>query len=173
MHLFRTILVAADFSRSSCEAFRAACSLAQESMGRLTILHVVDEPPFFGNTGQQEYGSSAYRSNHEAIKGRLCEVYSCAGEINAEYYITYGNAAGEILLLAEAVHCDLIVMGTHGRSGLDRLLVGSAAEVVMKRARCPVISVWLPPLVSAESQSQNEAAAAPRGSANRELDRST
>jgi len=55
-----------------------------------------------------------------------------------------GDAAEEILRVAEEVRCDLIVMGTHGRSGLGRLLMGSVAEQVMRKARCPVLTVKCP-----------------------------
>jgi quercetin dioxygenase-like cupin family protein len=62
-----------------------------------------------------------------------------------EHRVAEGNAPGEILRLAQALRCDLIVMGTHGRTGLDRLLTGSVAEEVLRKAICPVLVVRMPP----------------------------
>jgi quercetin dioxygenase-like cupin family protein len=69
-----------------------------------------------------------------------------------------GNAAEEILRLAERAGCDLIVMGTHGRTGLKRLLAGSVAEEVLRKAPCPVLAVRTPP---AETAPAAEAPAKP------------
>jgi nucleotide-binding universal stress UspA family protein len=55
--------------------------------------------------------------------------------------VVEGNAAPEILRVAEESHCDVIVLGTHGRTGLARLLLGSVAEQVVRRASCPVLMV--------------------------------
>jgi quercetin dioxygenase-like cupin family protein len=62
-----------------------------------------------------------------------------------EHRVAEGNAPCEILRLAQALNCDLIVMGTHGRTGLDRLLTGSVAEEVLRKAICPVLVVRMPP----------------------------
>jgi quercetin dioxygenase-like cupin family protein len=65
--------------------------------------------------------------------------------IRVEHRLAEGNAAEEILRLGEAMHCDLIVMGSHGRTGLGRLLTGSVAEEVLRKAACPVMVVKTPP----------------------------
>ena len=61
-----------------------------------------------------------------------------------EYHVRDGDAAAEILTLAQQSHCDLIVLGTHGRSGVSRLLMGSVAEAVLRKAPCPVLTVKQP-----------------------------
>jgi nucleotide-binding universal stress UspA family protein len=65
-------------------------------------------------------------------------------EVAIEYRMTKGVAAEEILRLAKETACDLIVMGTHGRTGLGRVLVGSVAEQIMRNALCPVLAVKSP-----------------------------
>ena len=73
-----------------------------------------------------------------------------------------GEAVGEILRVAEDHHADMIVMGTHGRRGLTRLVMGSVAELVVRRANCPVLTVRTP--VVAESVATPTSAAALAGS---------
>jgi nucleotide-binding universal stress UspA family protein len=64
--------------------------------------------------------------------------------LHVEYRLEEGFAATEILRLAEEAKADLIVMGTHGRTGLSRLVLGSVAEQVVRKARCPVLTVKAP-----------------------------
>jgi nucleotide-binding universal stress UspA family protein len=65
-------------------------------------------------------------------------------EVSVERHLVAGEPAAEILRLARTQKCDLIVMGTHGLAGLDRLLLGSVAEQVLRRAPCPVLTVKAP-----------------------------
>jgi nucleotide-binding universal stress UspA family protein len=64
--------------------------------------------------------------------------------VSVEYYLEEGKAVDVILRLAEELRCDLIVMGTHGRTGVGRLVMGSVAEQVVRRALCPVVTVKCP-----------------------------
>src|SRR5205814_7121380 len=64
--------------------------------------------------------------------------------LRVEHRVAVGNPANEVLSLARALNCDVIVMGTHGRTGLDRLLTGSVAEEVLRKADCPVMVVRTP-----------------------------
>jgi nucleotide-binding universal stress UspA family protein len=68
------------------------------------------------------------------------------------------HPAAEILLVAQEIRCDLIVMGTHGRTGLGRMLSGSVAEEVLRRASCPVLTVKtpLPPAQSPEERNAED-----------------
>jgi nucleotide-binding universal stress UspA family protein len=78
-----------------------------------------------------------------------------------EHWIFQGDPATEILAAAEKIKCDLIVMGTHGRTGLGRLLMGSVAEQVVRKAPCPVLTVKTP---LPAARSSNEAVAVAAGS---------
>ncbi|WP_406695854.1 universal stress protein [Singulisphaera sp. Ch08] len=143
---FRTILVAADFSQSSREAFRVACCLALREEARLLVLYVVEplhvapEPVYFG---QQSISFSPVGRPSEfyaVLKKSLKHFYALNDSIKIEFLTRDGEPAKEILRLSEEVRCDLIVMGTHGRTGLDRVLTGSIAEKVVRMAGCPVLT---------------------------------
>ena len=150
MPSFRTILVAADFSEPSEEAFRIACTLAEETKTRLFVLHavektrVMEQPIAFNELGAPLPLPSGESAHHEALKERLLEVYAPNRPVDVEFRLHDGAAADEILRLAGEVGADLIVLGTHGRTGLRRLLTGSVAEAVLRRASCPVLTFHVP-----------------------------
>jgi hypothetical protein len=75
-------------------------------------------------------------------------------QVLVEHRVAEGDAPAEILLLAEAVKCDLIVMGTHGRTGMRRLLTGSVAEDVLRKATCPILIVRTPSHDTALAETQ-------------------
>jgi nucleotide-binding universal stress UspA family protein len=149
MQPFQTILFAADFSENSQEAFRMACSLAVEGQTRLHILHVVEpdwtpeEPAGLGQA-IQFYDAGTDGGCDEAVKRRLCAAYVPSQPVEVDYDTRHGDAAMEIIRRAEAVRADLIVVGTHGRTGLSWLLAGSVANSVLRRALCPVLAVRSP-----------------------------
>jgi nucleotide-binding universal stress UspA family protein len=145
--LFHNLLAAADFSAPSFKAFNVACSLAGERDAALTVLHIIEpalleravEPgsahaPIYQPAGGQE----------RAVYEHLREVYVPEASLDIEYHVGEGKAAEEILRTALERHCDLIVMGTHGRKGLRRVLAGSVAESVLREAPCPVLAVRTP-----------------------------
>lgn len=137
----QTILFPTDFSESSQCALDVAFALARDFQARLIVLHVAEPPPVVPYDKFQEalQESSGYRHELEE-KLRQCQKPDC----NAIFRLDHGDAGDRILGVAEEVHCDLIVMGTHGRRGLDRLLVGSVAEKVLRRAPCAILTVKVP-----------------------------
>jgi nucleotide-binding universal stress UspA family protein len=144
MQLFRTILVAADFSENSVAAFHVACSLNIDTTTRLIVLHVV-EPDWVAKTpdylGQGVVPASTTESLHEFLERRMGEVYVPNHPLEVEYRTSEGSAAAEIVRMADSIGADLIVMGTHGRSGLRRLLAGSVAATVLIKAHCSVLAL--------------------------------
>jgi nucleotide-binding universal stress UspA family protein len=137
-----TILHATDFSQSSEFAFRLACALARDYGANLVILHVVPAPPIVGYAEGILVPEPA--ESFEDLHARLNELRPTDPEIVVERRVVEGDAAIEILRSAKETGCNLIVIGTHGRSGLPRLLMGSVAEHVMRRAECPVLTVRQP-----------------------------
>jgi nucleotide-binding universal stress UspA family protein len=141
MLLLRTILHPTDFSPAAEEAFQLAGSLARDHGARLVVLHVnplstADEIPHDPVEEVERFKEKIWEEFHrlEAIAPRIREV-------RLECKFVDGDPAREILRLAELTGCDLIVMGTHGRTGLTRLLMGSVAEKVLRKAPCPVLTV--------------------------------
>jgi nucleotide-binding universal stress UspA family protein len=138
----RTIVHPTDFSESSDAAFRLACSAARDYGARLLVLHVVRPPPAVAfEAGSMLVEPEGYR---DELWERLSRLQPRHANVRLEHRLAEGDPAGEILDLARESGCDLIVMGTHGRTGLGRLLLGSVAEQVVRKAPCPVLTVKAP-----------------------------
>jgi len=133
------ILHPTDFSDRSLAALPLACALARDYGARLVILHVC--APIIA------YGEGILPPDPEAIsreaRERLDRLDIPDG-IRVERQFEEGDPAELILSVAQDLDCDLIVMGTHGRTWLRRLLMGSVAEQVVRRASCPVLTVAPP-----------------------------
>jgi nucleotide-binding universal stress UspA family protein len=148
-----TILHPTDFSEQSENAWRLACALARDYGARLILLHVVHPPAAI-------YGEAVYvpepEEYREPLRRQLHQLQVPGADVRAERRLEEGDAATEILRVARETDTNLIVMGTHGRTGLGRLLMGSVAEQVLRSAHCPVLTVKSPP--AAASPARVEAA---------------
>jgi nucleotide-binding universal stress UspA family protein len=142
MLTIKNILHPTDFSENADFAFRLACPLAWDYNARLVVLHVAAPPPIVGYA--EGIVPIEPPVSYDAIRAKLHEVRAAKLPIAVEHRLTEGDAATEILATAKEMHCDLIVIGTHGRTGLSRLLMGSVAEQVLRRADCPVVTVRRP-----------------------------
>jgi len=135
---FKTILFATDFSLTSKVAFQVAAALARDYRARIIAVHVI-EPVRMGFSEFTSYVSP------EEDKGLAMEqlqaIHAPAPTVTMEYRLLEGDPATVIAETAQDAAADLIVMGTHGRSGLPRLVMGSVAEDVLRRAPCPVLTV--------------------------------
>jgi len=143
----RRILCPTDFSEFSDIAFRYALSIAQHYRSKLFVEHVVEswqhpEAAFVPAHYYVEFRSHLLRKGQEELH-RFVKNHA-NNEIRPEPVVDEGIAADSILALAEAQEVDLIVMGTHGRRGFDRLMVGSVTERVLRKASCPVLAVHKP-----------------------------
>jgi nucleotide-binding universal stress UspA family protein len=127
----RTILHPTDFSDRSGYALHLACALARDHGARVDILHVTPRP-FLA------YGEGVIPPDPEFVSQEARQ------RLDTRRRIEEGDEAEVILRVARETPADLIVMGTHGRTGLGRLLMGSVAEQVVRRASCPVLTVSTP-----------------------------
>ena len=137
----KKILVATDFSDGSDEALDRAIEMAAASHASLEIMHVLElaeEFPFGSTYFDADYG--ALYSNIDRQLTERAERARAAG-IACETKIIDGGAVNEITRRGRAIDADLIVVGTHGRTGLAHALMGSVAERVVRRASCPVLTV--------------------------------
>ena len=139
---FHTIVHPTDFSASSAHAFRYACALARDCEARLVIVHAVE--PAVPMVGEGGLVADEIEELREAARNQLDALESPATAVHLERVLRDGPAPAVILDVADEYGADLIVMGTHGRTGLRRILMGSVAEMVMRRARCPVLTVKEP-----------------------------
>jgi nucleotide-binding universal stress UspA family protein len=139
----RAILHPTDFSPRSEQAFQLACSLARDHGARLLVLHVLERPVFvYGGVLMAPPPPAA--EEREAVRAKLHRIQAPDGAVRVEHLLEEGDPATGILQTAQERKCDLIVMGTHGRTGLGRALMGSVAEQVVRRAACPVLTVKAP-----------------------------
>jgi nucleotide-binding universal stress UspA family protein len=142
----RVILHPTDFSPSSEYAFHIAVDLAKEHGANLLVLHVVETL----GAGNLTYGEAISQVQPEGYQRRLWDDFrrripAVPAAVTVEPLLAEGEPAKEIDRVAREQHCDLIVMGTHGRTGLDHLLMGSVAERVVRQVPCPVLVVKASP----------------------------
>lgn len=134
---FDVILHPTDFSEVSAAALQVARSLAHDHGARLIVVHVAHVEVAYG-TIPVTYSLTGFTEALELLRGRI-DGPDLAHPVRTE--LRQGNPVDEIVRAAEEAHCGLIVMGSHGRSGVGRVLLGSVAEGVMRQAVCPVLIV--------------------------------
>jgi nucleotide-binding universal stress UspA family protein len=137
----RKILHATDYSEQARAAFDLACALARDFGAELVVCHVSPPPIIASGEGVLVDFPTG---EAEQMEGRLKHIQSDDPQVRVTHQLLRGDAAKEILRLAGDTKADLIVMGTHGRSGIGRLVLGSVAEAVMRKAPCPVVTVKAP-----------------------------
>lgn len=147
MKPFDKILTAVDFSESSDHAFEYALTLARQFQAELTVLHVINEPVdlrgFYVPHISFEQLEKEIEEGAEKMMETFCQT-RMGGFTGYTTAITTGIPYEEILRKAQESGTSLIVMGTHGRTGIDHLIFGSTAERVVRSAACPVLTIRLP-----------------------------
>jgi universal stress protein A len=133
MRKIRRILVPVDFSPAAGAAFRYASNLGAAFGARLIVLHVIS-PVYYLEPA--DFASLVHEARL-AAEARLSKLRPAPSRALVEVGIPHDL----IVQVAESVGADLIVIGTHGRSGLQRLMLGSVAENVVRHAPCPVLTV--------------------------------
>jgi nucleotide-binding universal stress UspA family protein len=132
------ILYPTDFSSYSNQAYFHALALAGTHGASLTIVHVLVP----GSKPLDE--ESDLPADKKYWRDQLEQIHPLDSSIPVEHFLLEGDPATQIVQHARDSGIDLIVMGTHGRTGTERLLVGSVAEKVMRESRCSVLVVKLP-----------------------------
>jgi len=138
------ILVPVDFSEDSAQALDHARAFAALHGAALELVHVIEEPTFpafYSSAYKAAYGEAPAdleEEAHAALERLTQEVQGHDVERGIGYYVRRGHADDEIIHLAEEHDIDLIVIGSHGLTGVDRLMLGSVAEKVVRGAPCPV-----------------------------------
>jgi nucleotide-binding universal stress UspA family protein len=146
----RSILLPTDFSACGNYALSYAASLARTFGASIICVHVIEPMvPTVGYSGMTEPLpiadiSDQLEDSAERELPKLAECEECAG-LAVEELIVHGEAASEIVRVAQDRQVDLIVVSSHGRTGLGRMLFGSTAEAVVRHAPCPVLVVKPPP----------------------------
>jgi nucleotide-binding universal stress UspA family protein len=133
MFQVKKILYPTDFSSYSNQAYFHAVALAENHGASLTMLYVYSPA-----------SEAAERADRAALRTQLEQIRPSNPAIPVHHVFLEGDPASEIVRYAADAGMDLIVLGTHGRTGVERLLMGSVAEQVLRGAHCSVLVVKLP-----------------------------
>lgn len=145
MKSIKKILYATDYSKASARAFDEAVKLAKQNRAELLVVHVVEPTPYVAG---EEFGSAEVyakledmakrdaQSSMSKLMQRLKQL-----KVKAQSFLLKGSAREQIVKAAKSKKVDLIVIGTHGRTGLSKLFMGSVAGSVVSTAACPVMTV--------------------------------
>jgi nucleotide-binding universal stress UspA family protein len=144
---FTRIVCATDFSDSSEHAQRYAIGLAEVFGAELRLVHVVELPflPTYSLAGVPNLALPVEQLEEGARQHLEQAVAACrAIHANTEGTVRTGSPFVEVINYAREIEADLIVVGTHGRTGLSHMLIGSVAEKIVRKAPCPVLSIKHP-----------------------------
>jgi nucleotide-binding universal stress UspA family protein len=145
----QSILVPTDFSPAASFGLRKAAELARETGAKVTVCHVLDPSPLapYATRGdaatQLDVEQDVEKAIHEALTEVVRTYFPDVAKAKTALIIG-SNASDAICHYAEKEDIDMIVLSTHGRTGLAHLLIGSVAERVVRHAACPVLSVRAP-----------------------------
>jgi len=141
----RRIVHPSDFSKASGAAFKKAVEMAKAQRAELIIVHVVN--PIIPVAGDGFISPKTYEdiaaSTRDSAQKQLDKLVAKAKQagVRAKSFVLEGPAYEQIVRFGKSKHADLMVLGTHGRSGLAKLFLGSVASRVVTAATCPVLTV--------------------------------
>ena len=144
--LFSKIFYATDYSKASARALDAAVALTKQNRAELLVAHVIE--PVTPYAAPEDIGSAdlyvkleeTTKQEAETSMRKLAEKLRTS-KINAKTLMLRGTAPEQIVKAAKSRRANLIVIGTHGRTGLSKLLMGSVANKIVSTAHCPVLTV--------------------------------
>lgn len=137
---FKHILVPTDFADPAAEALELAIELARKLDAKLTLLHVYEVFVPIPYASATAWPFQQIEARAQALLDALAAKVS-ARHKNCQALLQPGIPSEQIVATAKDLEADLIVMGTHGRTGLPHVLMGSVAEKVVRTARAPVLTV--------------------------------
>lgn len=143
LRLWSTILVPVDFAAPSEAAFTYALALATASNAALHVCHIIPVPHVLDALYERGFESEeTVKRIERKAQQRLTELAQAANSpLTPHLHCSEGDARDGVLEWADKLKAHLIVMGTHGRQGVDRFFMGSVAEAVVRRASCPVLTI--------------------------------
>ncbi len=143
----RTILFPTDFSQGARAAMDHAISLAQDYRAKLVLLYVIQDISIAewyipSSLSAADLVADMQKSAEQEIEKWAAEARAKVADVEPQ--VTRGVPFVEIIRTAKAKQADLLVIGTHGRTGIDHMLFGSTAEKVVRKSPCPVLTVRMP-----------------------------
>lgn len=145
MKSIKKILYATDYSKASARALDEAVDLAKQNRAELLVVHVIEPTPYVAG---EEFASAEIYAKLEDIAKREAQASMSKLmerlkklKVKAHSLLLKGSPREQIVRAAKSKKADLIVIGTHGRTGLSKLFMGSVAGSVVSTAACPVMTV--------------------------------
>ena len=139
----KNVLFATDFSPASDAALPYAASICRRFHTTLHLVHVVSDTSLLMMTGGVDYVSmgTIYDDAHAEAKEKLDQISLCLEDIPHCNYVRHGQIWKNIAAIIEENEISLVIVGTHGRTGLGKLLLGSVAEDILRHSPCPVLTI--------------------------------
>ncbi len=139
----KNVLYATDFSAISESALPYATAICRQFGATLHVVHVLSDVGLLLMTGGVDYVSfgTLYEDAQNVAKAKVDKVTARLGKIPNRAYVRHGKVWANLSNIVEGNSIDLIVIGTHGRTGLGKLLLGSVAEDILRHSACPVLTV--------------------------------
>jgi len=139
----KNVLFATDFSATSEAALPFAVAISHRYGSMLHVAHIVPESYLMIMSGGLDPASfgSVYEGAHSEAQEKMQELVERCEDVPHRTYLGHGNVWGALSDLIQANAIDLLVVGTHGRTGVGKLLMGSVAEAIFRQASCPVLTV--------------------------------
>jgi len=143
-HQMKAILVPCDFSLPSIEAFKFAVSMAEKSQGTVHLLHVVELPALYDSGAVLAFEKAYMADRKKAVEydfQKMRNKWAKDLPIKIKTYVEYGVAVPVIRRMIRTTKCDLVVLGTHGATGLKDFTIGSNTEKIVRSSPVPVLSI--------------------------------
>ena len=135
------ILVPIDFSEHSNKALRYALAFAKQFDAEVTLVHIVEQMVYPGDWMYPPMAVTDFAAEkREEMVARLQALDAGSG-VKTQHIVRLGRAWQEIIEIAEEMKCDMLILATHGYTGLKHALLGSVAEKIVRHAPCPVLTV--------------------------------
>jgi nucleotide-binding universal stress UspA family protein len=141
----RRVLFATDFSKASRKAFTTAVNTAKSSGAALSIVHVlapfvpIGPDQYIGPDTWQEIDEQSRTWATKQLNGLAARAKTSG--VRTKVFLAEGRPSQEVTRFARKLHADLLVIGTHGRTGFAKLFLGSIASQIVATAKCPVMTV--------------------------------
>ena len=142
--LFENILVPFDLSAQSTRSFKIALDMAKKYNSKITLLTCLEGDAWHHKYYDSRADSELIKKQRKATKTHLEKLDLLAKKSNVSiksHILTSKSVVNDIVIFAKSRKYDLIVIGSHGKTGFDKLLLGSVANGVSQKARCPVLIV--------------------------------
>ncbi len=135
------ILVPVDFSEHSQKALRYALAFAKQFGAEVTLVHIVEQMVYPGDWMYPPLAVTDFATEKRAEMISRLQALDAGSGVKTQHIVRLGRAWQEIGEIAEEMKSDLIILATHGYTGLKHVLLGSVAEKIVRHAPCPVLSV--------------------------------